>query len=166
MTSHASPKYALDYVVGGNATQKHNSLTDGGPLKLQAEHWLFKVLAPSEFDRTHGDIRTSVHKIEWLMLDIFVWSPALKARNMAWVLKNSRTAKFLYKADSLGHLPWDKKMTLRRGNDPSPQDSQVTASSRSRARRKRRRLIPRDVRWGHMFLPYHGQNISLERTVL
>ena len=112
MTTHTSSKYALDYVVSGSALQKHNSLVDGGPLKVQAEHWLFKVLPPNEFDRTRGDIRFTVHKLEWLMLDIFTWSPELKARNMAWVLKNTRAAKFLHKADSLGHLPWDKMMTI------------------------------------------------------
>ena len=66
-----TPKHKIDTVITGTENARVNSLIEGGPLKVGAEHWLAKSLDKSEFDTSHGDIRIELHKVEYMFLNAF-----------------------------------------------------------------------------------------------
>ena len=79
---------------------------------MDAANWLSKCLEPRWHDTTHGDVRISMHIVEALFLNSFIWGTSLKKRSMAWKTMPKRISKYLADIDSLGKLPWGEVLGI------------------------------------------------------
>jgi hypothetical protein len=103
--AQADAKYAFSLTVGGSEQAGRDSLFGGGPLAVQPQHWLAKVL-PEWY--VAGEV--TMHLTEFIILGAML-PDATKGRDLAWVIRPARLTRFLEAADAAGALSWDQCAT-------------------------------------------------------
>ena len=110
-------KYRFDHTVSGSATARRDSLLKEGPLNVNAEHWMAKVLpqeAPHHSGSTH---RTSYRMMEAVLGPALLIDDDLLSSHLAWVILLDFAAAFLTKLDGTGKLQWGATMTREEARD-------------------------------------------------
>ena len=98
-----SSKYRIDFLVGGNANAKRDSLVDEGPLKVASDHLFVKLLPAVEVPALGGgEHGWSQRLTEFLFLDEMEWSTDLRQRDFRWILLPARAAQALKDLDEAG----------------------------------------------------------------
>ena len=108
MAHAGATKYRILYTGGGNPNSRRDTLVDGGPLKINTDHYFNTALPDHINTMAGGDLELSQHLMEYIILDVLEWSNELVARNLVWTLAATRTSRFLAVADATGLLKWQK----------------------------------------------------------
>ena len=98
-------KYLLSYSGGATPDARRNTLIEGGPLRMGPAHFLV-IAAPTRVRVIGGHTVVDLHYVEYILLQVFQWSPELRDRNMAWYLLPIRAARYFAHADAAGALLW------------------------------------------------------------
>ena len=78
-------RYRFTYTAGGTPAARANSLTSAGAVNMQAEHWLALVLPLSAIGAAAaGGTPIAMHLLDVLLLDLMIWSEALRSKHLAW----------------------------------------------------------------------------------
>ena len=113
--NHNDPRFRMNYVAGGNANARRDTLTKDGPLKLDAKHYFVAVL-PSRYvpDIGNGEFGFTQHKTEFIILPGLDWQHDIMIHtSAAWVVNNTRPARLLAILQQHGKLDWTAVSSIK-----------------------------------------------------
>lgn len=102
----SDPKVDIKFTVNGNANAKRDSLIEGGPLHINAAHWLVTA-RPSRLQALpNGNYVLTLHFMEFIVLHVLVWHSNITNRDFKWYVLPARFARLLAHAVAVGSLPF------------------------------------------------------------
>ena len=100
------PKVEVKYAVNGSNNAKRDSLVEGGPLHINAAHWLVTARPKHLVLLPNGNYELSMHFMEFLVLHVLVWHSNITNRDFKWYVLPARFARLLAHAEAVGSLPF------------------------------------------------------------
>ena len=89
MSAITDPKFKFT-IPGATADARRDTLFEGGPLHVSANHWFYTVRKERCIPVAGGGLTIDLHYVEYVFLDVFDWPDGALERGMVWYLLPER----------------------------------------------------------------------------